>query len=145
MTRSQVAKIMAVDFSSSGSALSMAGMPIAFVIAFAYVMLKPRRRRRTRLRTALRVLLSRRIWLHPSTRLDIQYILVGAFAFSVLFGYSLLTGFGVSNVVSEGLTRVFGPPAPPPDLPFYAKVLIIGGLHMAFEFSYWFDHYLSHK
>src|SRR5437773_8538359 len=102
---------MAVDFSSSGSALSMAGMPIAFVIAFAYVMLKPRRRGRTRLRTALRVLLSRHIWLHPSTLLDFQYVIVGAFAFSVLFGYTLLTGFGVGSGVCEVLTRLFGPRA----------------------------------
>src|SRR5262245_7559663 len=97
---------MAVDFSSSGSALSMAGMPIAFVVAFAHVMLKPRRHRRTRIRTALRVLLPRRIWLHPSTLLDVQYVLVGALAFSVLFGYTLLTGFGVSRVVCEALARV---------------------------------------
>jgi hypothetical protein len=39
-----------------GSVLSIAGLPIAFVMAFAYVMLKPRRRGRTRWRTALRVI-----------------------------------------------------------------------------------------
>jgi sterol desaturase/sphingolipid hydroxylase (fatty acid hydroxylase superfamily) len=120
-------------------------MPIAFVIAFAYVMLKPRRRGRTRLGTALRVLLSRRIWLHPSTLLDIQYVTIGGFAFSVLFGYSLLTGYGVSNGVSEGLTRLFGPHEAPPQLPFYAQLLVIVGLHLAFEFAYWLDHFLSHK
>jgi sterol desaturase/sphingolipid hydroxylase (fatty acid hydroxylase superfamily) len=136
---------MAVDLSSSGSAMSVAGLPSAFVIAFAFVLLKPRRRGRTRLRTAWRVMISSRIWLHPSTLLDYQYVIVGAFAFSALFGYTLLTGLGVSHVASEGLTRLFGPYDAPGDLPLYAKGLIIFGLYMAFEFAYWFDHFLSHK
>jgi sterol desaturase/sphingolipid hydroxylase (fatty acid hydroxylase superfamily) len=136
---------MAVDLSSTGSALSMAGLPIAFVIAFAHVMLKPRRRGRTRWRTALRVMLFRHIWLHPSTLLDFQYVMVGMFAFSALFSYTLLTGYGVSNGVWLGLTRLFGPHAAPTQLPFYAKVLIIFGLYMVIEFAYWIDHFLSHK
>jgi sterol desaturase/sphingolipid hydroxylase (fatty acid hydroxylase superfamily) len=136
---------MAVDVSSSSSALSVAGMPIAFLTALAYVMLKPRRRGRTRLRTALRVLLSRRFWLHPSTLLDYQYVVAGAFVFSVLFGYCLLTGYGVGSGVCEGLTRLFGERAAPAEVPFFAQVLVILGLHLAFEFAYWFDHFLSHK
>ncbi len=136
---------MAVDLSSTGSALSMAGLPIAFVIAFAHLMLKPRRRRRTHWRTALRVLLFRHIWLHPSTLLDFQYVLAGTFGFSIVFGYCLLTGYGVSNGVFSGLTRMFGPHTPPDYLPLYAKVIIIFGLYMVIEFAYWFDHFLSHK
>jgi sterol desaturase/sphingolipid hydroxylase (fatty acid hydroxylase superfamily) len=136
---------MAVDLSSTGSALSMAGLPIACGIAFAHVLLKPRRRGRTRWRTALRVILSRHIWLHPSTLLDFQYVMVGMSAFSVLFAYSLLTGYGVSNGVCEGLTRLFGPHAAPTHLPFYAKVLIVFGLYMTIELAYWLDHFLKHK
>src|SRR5580765_8919420 len=101
---------MAMDLSASGSALSILGMPVAFVIAFAYVLLKPRRRGRTRIRTALRVLLSKKIWLHPSTLLDMQYVVVGALGFSILFGYTLLTGYGVTNIVCEGLVQLFGAP-----------------------------------
>ncbi len=136
---------MAVDLSSSGSALAIAGMPVAFMIAFAHVLLKPRKRRRTRLRTAWRVMLSRSVWLHPSTLLDIQYVLAGAFAFSILLGYTMLTGYGVSRGVCEGLIRLFGPLAEPVPLPLYAKGLIVLGLYLAFEFAYWFDHFLSHK
>lgn len=123
----------------------MAGLPIAFGIAFAHIMLKPRRRRRTRWRTAWRILLSRHIWLHPSTLLDFQYVFVGVFGFSVVFGYTLLTGYGVSNTVSEGLTRLFGAHAAPTHLPLYAKGLIVFSLYMAIEFAYWLDHFLSHK
>jgi sterol desaturase/sphingolipid hydroxylase (fatty acid hydroxylase superfamily) len=136
---------MFVDLSSTRSALSMAGLPIAFVIAFAHVMLKPRRRGRTRWRTAVRVLLSRRVWLHPSTLLDFQYVLAGTFAFSALFGYTLLTGYGVSSGVYEGLTRLFGPREVPASLPLYAQVLIILGLYLTIELAYWLDHFLSHK
>jgi len=136
---------MEVDLSSTGSALSMAGMPVAFVIAFVHIMLKPRRRGRTRWRTAFRVLLSRRIWLHPSTLLDMQYVLVGSVGFSVVFGYTLLTAYGVSNGVCAGLRYLFGPHTTPTQLPLYAKVLIVGGLYLTIEFAYWFDHFLSHK
>jgi sterol desaturase/sphingolipid hydroxylase (fatty acid hydroxylase superfamily) len=136
---------MAVDLSSSNSALSMAGLPIASAVAFAHIMLKSRRRGRTRLRTALRVLLPPRIWLHPSTLLDFQYVLVGAVGFSVLFGYALLTGSGVANAACAGLAWLFGPPAAPTEVPLVAKVLLIGVLYLALEFAYWFDHFLSHK
>jgi sterol desaturase/sphingolipid hydroxylase (fatty acid hydroxylase superfamily) len=136
---------MAVDLSSSGSALSMAGMPVAFVVAFAYVMLKPRKRRRTRIRTALRVILSRKIWLHRSTLLDVQYVLAGAFVFSILFGYTLVTAYAVANIATGGLTRLFGEYAVPEQVAWYLKVPMVLALYMAFEFSYWFDHFLSHK
>ncbi len=135
---------MAVDLSSSGSALSMAGMPVAFLIAFTHIMLKPRRRRRTRWRTAWRVMLTRSVWLHPSTLLDVQYVLVGAIVFSFLFGYTMLTGYGVASAVAAGMSQIFGPHEAAP-VPLYAKALIVLGLYMAFEFSYWFDHFLSHK
>jgi sterol desaturase/sphingolipid hydroxylase (fatty acid hydroxylase superfamily) len=136
---------MAATLSATGSVLSVAAMPVAFASAFAFVMLKPRVRGRTRWRTAFRVLLSRHVWLHPSTILDIQYVIVGATAFSVLFGYSLLTGVGVSNGVNEVLTQWLGPHAVPTHMPQYATVLVVACLHLAFEFAYWLDHFLSHK
>jgi sterol desaturase/sphingolipid hydroxylase (fatty acid hydroxylase superfamily) len=136
---------MLVDLSSTGSALSIAGLPIACVLALAHIKLKPRRRGRTRWRTAWRILLARHIWLHPSTLLDYQYVLVGTFAFSALFGYTLLTGYGVSNGVCEGLTRLLGPHAAPTYVPFYAKVVIVLGLYLIIELAYWLDHFLSHK
>ncbi len=136
---------MAIDLSSTGSALAMAGLPIAFFVALTYVMLKPRQRGRTRLRTALRVLFFPHIWLHPSTLLDFQYVVAGAFAFSVLFSYALLTSVGVSCAVCEGLTRLLGPRTVEIDLPIYAKGLIIFALYVTFEFAHWLDHFLSHK
>jgi sterol desaturase/sphingolipid hydroxylase (fatty acid hydroxylase superfamily) len=134
-----------VDLSSLTAVLSKAGLPIAFAIAFAYVMLKPRRRGRTRWRTALRVMLSRHIWLHPSTLLDLQFYLIAVLGIAGLFVYTLWTGSVVSTGVYQGLTRWCGPHAAPTYLPWYAKVLIVFALYMAFEFAYWLDHFLSHK
>src|SRR5579862_3150407 len=136
---------MAVDLSFLGSALLMAGLPIAIVVAVAYIMLKPRRRGRTRWRTAWRILVSRHVWLHPSALLDFQYLIAAAVAFSVLFGYTLVTGYGVSSFALEGLRRWLGPQETPEHLPLYARGLIIFGLYMSFEFAYWLDHFLSHK
>src|SRR5947209_1329180 len=130
---------MALDPSSANSALTMAGLPISSAVAFAYLLLKPRRGR-SRLRTALRVLLPKHIWLHPSTLVDYQYVVAGAFAFSILFGYTVLTAFAVSSIACEGLTYLFGPPAEPMPLPLYAQALAVFGLYMALEFAYWFDH-----
>jgi sterol desaturase/sphingolipid hydroxylase (fatty acid hydroxylase superfamily) len=125
--------------------MEMAGLPVAIAIAIGFIMLKPRRRRRTRWRTTWRIMLSRRIWLHSSALLDFQYYVAGVFAFSVLLGYVVLTGAGVSKAVSAGLTGWLGPHETPEHLPIYLKALIILGLYMSFELAYWFDHFLSHK
>jgi len=74
-------------------------------------------------------MLSRHIWLHPSTLLDFQYVIVGAFAFSALFAYTLLTGFGVGNAVCEGLTRLFGSRATPAHLRSTSGAHHFGLLH----------------
>lgn len=137
---------MSFDFSYLGSVLSNAALPIAFVLAFAYLVLKPRRNRHPRrLRTALRVLLAPHVWLNPSTLLDFQYFILAYFAFSVLFGYTLLTGLGVSHAACAGLTQLLGPNVTPTDIPAVVKGLIIFALYMAFELAYWLDHFLSHK
>ncbi len=136
---------MAVDVSSLSSALSMASLPIAFAIGFAYVLLKPRRRGRTRLRTALRVTLTRHVWLHSSTLLDFQYVVVSRVAFSILFSYTLLTGVGVGTAVSEGLAGILGPHGGPAHLEWYVKAAIVLALYVTSELAYWFDHFLSHK
>ncbi len=57
----------------------------------------------------------------------------------------MLTGFTVARFVSEALARVFGALDAPAELPLYAKVPMILGLYLAFEFAYWLDHFLSHK
>ncbi|WP_439630427.1 sterol desaturase family protein [Gemmata sp.] len=136
---------MAADLSSGTQALSLASMPIAFGLALGYVLLKPRRRGRTGLRTALRVLLPKGIWLHPSTLLDVQYILVGSLAFSVVFGYTLLSGYAVTSGVSEALAGVFGPREAPAGVPVVALGALVLVQYLAFEFTYWLYHLLSHK
>jgi sterol desaturase/sphingolipid hydroxylase (fatty acid hydroxylase superfamily) len=93
----------------------------------------------------LRVLFAPHIWLHPSTLLDFQYVMAGAFVFSLLFGYTLLTGYGVSSGVCEGLIWMFGPREAPSYVPLVVKALIVLGLYLTIEFAYWFDHFLSHK
>ena len=136
---------MTVDFPTLVTALSMAGIPIAGVIAAAFIMLKPGRRGCRRWRTVRRVLLSRRIWLHSSSLLDFQYLLAGALTYSVVFAYTLLTGVSVSKAVTTGLTGWLGPHETPEYLPIYLKGLIILGLYLSFELAYWVDHFLSHK
>jgi sterol desaturase/sphingolipid hydroxylase (fatty acid hydroxylase superfamily) len=120
-------------------------LPIAFMVAFSYVLLKPRRRCRTRLGTALHVMFSRRVWLHRSTLLDLQFYVIAIVGIAGLFTYTLWTGSVVSSYVCDGLTNWWGPHAPPEYLPLYVRVLIVFALYMAFEFAYWFDHFLSHK
>jgi sterol desaturase/sphingolipid hydroxylase (fatty acid hydroxylase superfamily) len=137
---------MAADVTSDTQVLSLVSMPIAFTIAAGHVLLKPRRRGRTTgFPTLLRVLLPKGIWLHPSTLLDVQYILIGSLAFSALFGYTLLNGYGVTMGVREVLEDVFGPRPAPVDTPLALIGLAVLVQYFAFEFTYWLYHLLSHK
>ncbi len=137
---------MAVELDSWARALALVGLPIALIIALAHIMFRPRRNgRRTRFRTVLRIFLPTRVWLHSSTLLDFQYLIIGKLTFSAVWGFTLLSMVGVGNTTRDGLARLFGPQVTSADVPIFVQGFIVFGLYMAHEFAYWLDHFLSHK
>lgn len=137
---------MAIELESLAKTLMLVGLPVAFLVALAHILLRPRRNgRRTRLRTLFRIFLPTRVWLHSSTLLDFQYVIIGKLTFSAVWGITMLSMMGVGNATCDCLARLFGPQVPSTGFPIYVQGVIVLGLYLAHEFAYWFDHFLSHK
>ena len=135
---------MATDFLNDTKTLNLLSLPVAFLIALTYLMLKPRRRK-TRFRTAIHVLLTKKTWLHPSVLMDFKYILIGKLFLSFLIAYVTLTMTGVGNVVLEQLNLTFGKHTAVEYNSILLNSFIIIILYLTYEFAYWLDHFLSHK
>lgn len=128
----------------SDSATAILAFPASLVIAVAFVYLKRRRHKKTRFITVLKVLFSKRVWLHPSTLMDFKYVVMGSFVFSIMIAYATIAAPVISNFVNDNLTATFGIHGF-----VYSSaaiyVFMVAALYLAYEFAYWLDHYLSHK
>jgi len=130
---------------SLGSHFSLTSLGAALFFATAfYTFRRLRRGRRVRARTILRALFPKRIMRHPSNQADIGYLFFNVFVFGVVFGWSVLSYQAVSNGIIAALSSIFGAPAP--SWPAWlSRAVITLMLFLAYEFGYWFNHWLSHK
>ena len=124
-----------------GSLFSLWSLMAALVISTAFLL----SRKRMGPRLLLRALLPRKLWRSRSSRLDIGFFLLNTFVTGALIGWAILSFGGISHTVFDAARHLFGrsllPVAPP---------LVRGGvltlvLFLAYDFGYWFDHYLAHK
>jgi sterol desaturase/sphingolipid hydroxylase (fatty acid hydroxylase superfamily) len=116
---------------------------LAFALA---VMLWRRRGRRTlKPEPLLRLLGSRKLWLHGSTRLDAElYLLHGVL---IMVAYGLLQGSSELWRAGAGaaLTAAFGPSPGIAAPRLLVCALTTGGQVLALELGYWALHYAFHK
>ena len=130
---------------SLGSHFSLTSLFAALVFATAfYAAQRVRRGRRVRVRTLLHALFPKRILHHRSNQADIGYLIFNVFVFGVVFGWAVLSYQAVSNGIMNTLAVLFGtPPQIAPE--WLARGVITLMLFLAYEFGYWFNHWLSHK
>lgn len=117
---------------------------LIFVLMVALIfLLVSRGVRRTRIRAALRGLLSARIWRSRSAVLDYKYAVFNIFFFPALLSVTLLS--------TEQVARFLGSILPPtPEQAGWlsetqSRIAMTVLLYLALEFAYWLDHYLSHR
>lgn len=116
---------------------------LLFVLVVAVAFVVAVRGRRTRIRAAIRALLSPRIWRSPSAVLDYKYVVLNIVFFPILLGLTLLTTHQVADFLGSYL-----PPSPSHKgllTETQARVVMTVLLYLALEFAYWLDHYLSHR
>jgi sterol desaturase/sphingolipid hydroxylase (fatty acid hydroxylase superfamily) len=133
-------------FLSPASHFSIYSLAAGFVLGFGFLALRQwRRRGRFRLAALARAFFSRKLILHRSTRADVFYFFVNVFVAGLLIGWACLTVAQVAQFVQSVLVDRFGPRAPleAPELLLRIAITLAGFL--AFEFGYWFDHYLKHR
>jgi sterol desaturase/sphingolipid hydroxylase (fatty acid hydroxylase superfamily) len=122
---------------------SLAGTTIVVFAYFAF------RRRAAGLplsaRTFFAWLFPRRIIFHKSSLMDVRLWLINATVFGVAFSWLAVSGLWVRDLTVGGLTHAFGAHAPAP-WPWGLVMSLTTLLALlAYEFGYWFGHYLFHR
>jgi sterol desaturase/sphingolipid hydroxylase (fatty acid hydroxylase superfamily) len=132
-------------FIQPGSQFSLWSLICAFLIAFAVLAARQHARgRRLKIRPILHNLFPRRLFRSASTRADLGFFLLNNFAAGALIGWALISFAAVQHVVQAALTNEFGP-AHPHVSPVTADIAQTVAMFLAYEFAYWFDHYLKHE
>jgi sterol desaturase/sphingolipid hydroxylase (fatty acid hydroxylase superfamily) len=131
---------------SLGSQFSLTSLAAALLFSVLYfAWRRAKRGRRIRWRTIARALFPKRILRSRSNQADIGYLLFNVFVFGVVFGWAVLSYQFISNGIIAGLIALVGP-VTPSTLPVYlTRSIITMMLFLAYEFGYWFNHWLSHK
>jgi sterol desaturase/sphingolipid hydroxylase (fatty acid hydroxylase superfamily) len=115
------------------------------VSALYYASRRRARGRRMSVRGFVRSIFARRIVLHPSSLVDMRLWALNGVVLASAYG---MLGFGLfywRDRIDSGLTGAFGAHAPTP-WPAWIILTIATVLQLlAYEFAYWFAHYLFHK
>ena len=132
-------------FLGLGSSFSAASLVSALCITVVFLVARRRpEKRQVKYRVMARALFPR--WLRrPSFRADAGFLLLNVLLSAMLVGWAIVSARTVSGVVSGALSGMFGV------LPgiglneLTAKSIATAFMFLAYEFGYWFDHYLSHR
>ena len=142
----QVLGALSRPFLSFGSESSLTSLTCALAVAVVFLAIRRyRRRRRIRLKAIMRALFPRRIASHPSTLVDLSYLVFNLFIFGAIFGWALLSYQVLGNGVSSLLTAALGTVTPTALPEFAARAIITLALFLAYELGYWIHHYLCHR
>jgi sterol desaturase/sphingolipid hydroxylase (fatty acid hydroxylase superfamily) len=131
---------------SIGSHFSLTSLAAALAISALFFAWKRfKRGRRIRFRTIARALFPRRILRSRSNQADIGYLFFNVFVFGLMFGWAVLSYQFISNGIIAGLVAIAGPVSPSAWPAYVTRSVITVMLFLAYEFGYWFNHWLSHK
>ncbi len=140
-----VAASLSSLFLSVGSSFSIASLLSALCIAIAYLVVTRRPgKKEIRYEVMRRALFPR--WVsRASFRADIWFLIFNVFASALLLGWAVVSAQLVSNAFARSLAFVFGSRPDAGLNGFASRAIVTVCLFLAYEFGYWFDHYLSHK
>ena len=124
-----------------GSLFSLWSLLAAFVISAAFLLA----RKRMRPRLLLRALLPAKLWTSRSSRLDIGLFLMNTFVTGTLIGWAILSYGWISHTAFAAAHHLFGRTPLPVLPPLVRGGVLTVALFVAYDFGYWFDHYLAHK
>jgi sterol desaturase/sphingolipid hydroxylase (fatty acid hydroxylase superfamily) len=131
---------------SPSSHFSLYSLIVGFFIGFGFLAWRQRARRgHVRLKALMRAFFPRGILFNRSTKADVFYFFLNVFVTGLLIGWACLTTGQVADFTQGALVDRFGfrPETGLPEWLLRGGMTVIGFL--AFEFGYWFDHYLKHR
>ena len=127
-----------------GSIFSVQALLSALVITIVFYTLKKPRRNFPRLGAWRRLLFPKRVVQSRSARIDLIYYVINTFVTGSLIGWAILSLPQTSHAVANFLNKATGPHAPLVANPLVAQAVMTLVLFLAYDFSYWLDHYLKH-
>ncbi len=131
---------------SPGSHFSIFSLGAALCVSLGFLAHRQwKRRGHVRPKALWRAFFSNDLIWHRSTRADMLYFGLNIFVTGVFIGWGCIAVMDISQHVEDGLTRAFGArtAAMGPEWAMRAIVTVVAFL--AYEFGYWFDHYLKHR
>ena len=90
-------------------------------------------------------LLSHRIWLHPSSLLDVKLMLAKSLVRAFLFASWIISSYGVAIAVAQFTTEQFGPTTATSLSDWTVTALYTLALFLSSDFSRYFVHRLCHQ
>src|SRR6185312_8364881 len=133
-------------FFSFGSHFSLTSLAAALAFALLWLVTKRvQRGRRIRLRTLWRALFPHRITSSRSNYADVGYLFFNVFVFGIVLGWAILSYQFLSNAIIAGLVATIGPVSKTALPVIVERGIITVLLFLAYEFGYWFNHWLSHR
>jgi sterol desaturase/sphingolipid hydroxylase (fatty acid hydroxylase superfamily) len=112
------------------------------VIAYA---VEARRRHRFRFSTAWRRCFPKRMFLHPSARVDYLFFFVNALAMTLFLGALTLGKYEVFHASSSTFASWVGPQTPMPRPHLFASLVVTLATALAMDFGLFIAHYLQHR
>lgn len=139
-----VGGVLARVFLAAGSTYSVMSLMAATVTAAAFLVLRRRRHHPLPLKVLGRALFPGSIWRHRSTHADLGMFLLNTFVTLSLIGWGLVSAVSVNQFVGGMLRNAAG--VSPALLPGWTGMAILTvATFLAYDFGYWFDHWLKHR
>lgn len=132
-------------FWSVNGQLSIAKLALTLgfgVVAFA--LLHQRKSRHIKPRAIVRALFPDRFF-GASSRADVLMLLLNLYLVTLILGWALLSQHTIAAFTNSTLHTWLGALAPTAWSPWATGALLTVALFLAYEFAYWFDHFLSHR
>lgn len=133
-------------FTKPNASMSLGALLATFVFASLFVGYTYYRRtgRNPSLKKIIAMVFPRRLVLSKSHFVDICMLVFYKTALVILFAWMVVSIHFINMTVSEVMVYAFGPASPTSLDTWVVMTIMTVALYLAYEFSYWLDHYLSH-
>jgi sterol desaturase/sphingolipid hydroxylase (fatty acid hydroxylase superfamily) len=132
-------------FFTFSPSISVPSLLSALLVAYLCVTWKRKlARRRTKLKVLIRAFFPRRLFNTPSPRADLGLFVLNTSIFTVILGGAILSAHVVATLVHGQLVGLFGQPQLTTLTMLQMSLIMTVAMFLAYELSYFTDHYLAH-
>lgn len=133
-------------FTQPAKSLSIGALVVSLVIAAVFLAFNYRRRagRLPSFAKLISMIFPRRLVRHRTHFIDFSFLVINQSVIVLIFAWMLVSIHFINGSVSELLTAGLGPASPTTLDMWVVMTIMTVALYLAYEFSYWLDHYLAH-